>query len=491
MKRYLINFMILCGSILLTAIVLEILFRTVFYFRDTTVREIQEAFAQTFAVPESYGIPRAHLKMDMRPYFPTGRNIPEPVIVQTNRHGMRMKEVSQEKIPEVIRVAALGDSSTFGWLVPEEASYPKLLENKLNAASKQTFEVLNFGVPGYTSYHGVQHYDRWIAPFQPDIVLLAYGYNDSYPAYFQEEEFYEILTQGNFVHGIEGWKLFWYDHSTLFSWVYQRLRNRDKAAMEKIYYERLAQNQIIPRIPLVKYKTYMIQLIEKAREQSAKVILLNLDLPNVYVREPLRELARDFNLPLLDVRQLFQDLSAEEQSQTGQFPTVLAAGIYPLLDGKQKNLLFRVHSKSELEHDEGIFLLEYYPVLTELAQPLLMFDDGTHGDEVAGDRIWTLELQSEDNQDVNYTFLRQKIDPQTGAAPMIEPIIKAFYSYYDVNLSRIAPGSLWVSPTHHLEDVPFSSMVLQGDPVHPNIRGHEMIAEHLAPMILQRAGVLE
>ena len=74
---------------------------------------------------------------------------------------------------------------------------------------------------------------------------------------------------------------------------------------------------------------------------------------------------------------------------------------------------------------------------------------------------------------------------------MIEPIIKAFYSYYDVNLSRIAPGSLWVSPTHHLEDVPFSSMVLQGDPVHPNIRGHEMIAEHLAPMILQRAGVLE
>ena len=43
-------------------------------------------------------------------------------------------------------------------------------------------------------------------------------------------------------------------------------------------------------------------------------------------------------------------------------------------------------------------------MLTELAQPLLMFDDGTHGDEVAGDRIWTLELQSEDNQDVNTRF---------------------------------------------------------------------------------------
>ena len=355
MKRYLINFMILCGSILLTAIVLEILFRAVFYFRDTTVRENQEAFAQTFAVPESYGIPRAHLKMDMRPYFPTGRNIPEPVIVQTNRHGMRMKEVSQEKIPEVIRVAALGDSSTFGWLVPEEASYPKLLENKLNAASKQTFEVLNFGVPGYTSYHGVQHYDRWIAPFQPDIVLLAYGYNDSYPAYFQEEEFYEILTQGNFVHGIEGWKLFWYDHSTLFTGSIRgciiAIRRQWRRSIMSGWRRIKSSTD-----SLVKYKTYMIQLIEKAREQSAKVILLNLDLPNVYVREPLRELARDFNLPLLDVRQLFQELSAEEQSQTGQFPTVLAAGIYPLLDGKQKNLLFRVHSKSELEHDEGIFL---------------------------------------------------------------------------------------------------------------------------------------
>ena len=52
-----------------------------------------------------------------------------------------------------LAVDAIGDSSTFGFGVPENETYPAQLERKLRAATGDaSLRVRNLGVPGYTSY---------------------------------------------------------------------------------------------------------------------------------------------------------------------------------------------------------------------------------------------------------------------------------------------------------------------------------------------------
>jgi len=50
----------------------------------------------------------------------------------------------------------LGDSCTAGHQLPTEKTYTKLLEKLLNREKGiKTFELINAGVPGYTSFQGL------------------------------------------------------------------------------------------------------------------------------------------------------------------------------------------------------------------------------------------------------------------------------------------------------------------------------------------------
>jgi hypothetical protein len=65
-----------------------------------------------------------------------------------NRQGIRdRREFAILKPAGVYRIAALGDSSTFGMAVEEEDTWPRLLESEL--AGRRAREVINFGVMGY------------------------------------------------------------------------------------------------------------------------------------------------------------------------------------------------------------------------------------------------------------------------------------------------------------------------------------------------------
>src|SRR5262245_31158015 len=75
--------------------------------------------------------------------------------IQTNQFGMRDSTTIALKTDSRCRIAVLGDSYTFGLGVREEETYPKVLEKLLKqspAAARCQFEVLNFGVVGYSSH---------------------------------------------------------------------------------------------------------------------------------------------------------------------------------------------------------------------------------------------------------------------------------------------------------------------------------------------------
>jgi lysophospholipase L1-like esterase len=101
--------------------------------------------------------------------------------IRTNRLGLRGPEFEERKEPDRFRVAVLGDSFTFGYGVPEEKTYPRLLEGLLNGSPAEGgpgFEVLNFGVVGYSTRDEAIVLARKVLPLHPDLVLIGYVFND-------------------------------------------------------------------------------------------------------------------------------------------------------------------------------------------------------------------------------------------------------------------------------------------------------------------------
>jgi lysophospholipase L1-like esterase len=109
------------------------------------------------------------------------RNVPGfgPVNVQgfVNSTG-RLYTTAKSK--GVYRIVCLGCSCTNrGWL-----TYPERLEKRLNEGknSETTFEVINAGVGGYSSYQGLLYFADELIDYTPDVVTVYFGWNDHWRA---------------------------------------------------------------------------------------------------------------------------------------------------------------------------------------------------------------------------------------------------------------------------------------------------------------------
>lgn len=92
--------------------------------------------------------------------------------------GFRRPSVSRERHAGVSRVAFLGDSTTYGWLVPERDAYPRRVERVLTACGAHPLEVINAGVPGYDVPRMTDLLATHVAAWQPDVVVVMSGPND-------------------------------------------------------------------------------------------------------------------------------------------------------------------------------------------------------------------------------------------------------------------------------------------------------------------------
>jgi len=91
-----------------------------------------------------------------------------------NSLGLRGAEIPRHKTKK--RILLLGNSCTFGWGVSDDETYAGQLERLLHGE----YEVINAGVPGYSSEQGKRFFERNLLKLQPDIVAVMFGWNDQW-----------------------------------------------------------------------------------------------------------------------------------------------------------------------------------------------------------------------------------------------------------------------------------------------------------------------
>ncbi len=257
----------------------------------------------------------------------SGFNFPGAEIEGVNSSGFRGREFSKKKREGSIRIVCLGDSVTFG----ERASYPQRLQELLDSSvSGKRFEVINAGIPGYSSFQGRRLFQTRVLDLEPDLIIVLYGWNDHWLARgFSDKEQRSVDEN---VAEIQ----FFLDRFR----VYQFLNSIHRSIREELSLYRRSvakESDLKYRVPLEDYRENLREVIELARDNGIKIFLLTApsgavegEIPPYlqemrFVKYPdeliplhqsynqvVRELAREKRVPLMDLARVFDKRRGEE-----------------------------------------------------------------------------------------------------------------------------------------------------------------------------------
>jgi lysophospholipase L1-like esterase len=215
------------------------------------------------------------------------------------------------KPPEVFRILCYGDSNTDG---PKQGGWPEALQEVLNqfrSPAGRRYEVVNAGVAGYSSHQGLLRFQQEVKVYQPDLVIVSFGWNDVALAVGRpDHEFQPSWLQ---VHLLR-----WLFNSRLYLVLLENIPLRNSSAIDQTL-------PAVARVPVTQYLANMERFANLARQHGAPIVFLTRPhrepaitlsrLPPWRGNVPsynaaLRGWAVERRLPLLDVEALFDNLGA-------------------------------------------------------------------------------------------------------------------------------------------------------------------------------------
>lgn len=101
-----------------------------------------------------------------------------PGVGDHNAGGFRGRPTTPIPVPGTTRIATTGDSVTYGLGLTADQAFPAALERHLNAHGAARYEVLNFGVPGYSTFQVRQQLDA-VLEWHPHVLLMTFSTDDS------------------------------------------------------------------------------------------------------------------------------------------------------------------------------------------------------------------------------------------------------------------------------------------------------------------------
>jgi len=150
------------------------------------------------------------------------------VPVTINSYGLRGGEISTPKPPNTVRIVVVGDSITFGYGIPVESTYVKVLEKRLNnnAPGKTHYEVLNGGTIGGSLSDYYHFLSQKTEVLQPDMILVGLALNDIL-VYSESGSISEpgAQWQGRRFRWTRQFNRFLLRHSQLYLFCYARLKS--------------------------------------------------------------------------------------------------------------------------------------------------------------------------------------------------------------------------------------------------------------------------
>jgi lysophospholipase L1-like esterase len=126
-------------------------------------------FPAEFIASRAFVEPDAELGFHLAPGYSDG-------LYGVNGAGFRGDPLPQD-IAERFTILCAGDSTTFGWLVPQGGDFPGQL-GRLLAERDGRLTVVNGGVPSFTSEQVLRKLRRDLPRLRPEIVIVTMPWND-------------------------------------------------------------------------------------------------------------------------------------------------------------------------------------------------------------------------------------------------------------------------------------------------------------------------
>jgi lysophospholipase L1-like esterase len=196
--------------------------------------------------------------------------------IRINALGLRGDEMSVSKPAGTIRVACLGDSTTFGIFknapgdIRATSAYPAALATVLRDAGYDHVEVVNAGTLGATSAYGLALFLTTLRPLAPDVLIVRLAANDH--SMIRGHEAPVLASDAEYVvlRDLPTWSLHLELVQLLFDSYHQWLSTKPWATTGH-------------QVPLDRYDLNLRRLVADARAAGTNVLFLDY---------PYRELSR-------------------------------------------------------------------------------------------------------------------------------------------------------------------------------------------------------
>ncbi len=387
----------------------------------------------------------------------------ETVEVRVNREGLRMREVERRKPAGVFRIACVGDSLTFGWRVPEPSCYPRRLETLLrDAAPGRAIEVLNFGVPSYSSYQARLRVEGDVGSFDPDLVVVAVGVNDlSFGVLPSDRVRIELIRQ---LRGERTWTE-WLCMSSFFAHTLQRLLHPGSSLDPDGFRRRVSNAEYLENIRAI---------ANQCELRGWSLILVDDCIRSGEIGVALGPFATENQIPHLSFRSIL-----EEASDPRMPPATTALGTWP---AEKVGDTVSVHIRVGIPHGvpESMTLTLVDADVEHIAGPqsLPFVHKMKLGEAVNGQTV----VQAEVNVRTGSTLQFTPVDTAMLQPGSFNPNLLSSRFFFRVNVGSPTEGEPFLSsPVYRFGHYPFERLMLEA--IHPTAAGHDLIARRLAATV--------
>jgi lysophospholipase L1-like esterase len=368
--------------------------------------------------------------------------------------------------PAGYRILCIGDSITFGFGVDQPAPYPRRLEALLRARHPGlAVEVINAGVPGWSWLQGLRFLEAEGLAMRPDLVVQAHGSNDMFfPAQITDRE---RLTPprtrvGRFLATVAPAVHRTYAYRALLTLLPRPQSTPSPGCAAQIQHTRTCYRLSVDDVA---------DAVRRARRATAAAgsdyLVMNLDVMETPAVTGSRPAAAAEGIPFLDQVARLRDIRrAEEDERAKRLGLARAEASSDTDRSHPARVRLRVAAPAGVT-DVSVRGVAYLSGASPVAAPL--HDDATHGDEVAGDRVFTTTIEVPRTVAIlEYLYLG---NGDREFVPL--PPFPSTQGFRLLPITGDATGPVEV----------FGELPLMLERTHPDARGHEIIAQALVEAV--------